>query len=292
MMERFNFYDIYGYFLPGALWLTLLGLPFILVSGFPSDRTAEITVGGLVLGYLAGLLLQNLARDFLPSTKRDATGKARYPSDLLLDEQDSSLSPALKRQIAGYVSKRFGIEVSDAADPGLGSREKRRDDAFRLCRTALAQGKVGSYAEQYQGLYSLMRGLAASCVLAILYYLGWFVALGFPLSGSLQRDHSLGMLVLALAAILIWLHAFRKRQPSLEFWLFGIMLATLGFLAGGWLHVAEQHSYILVAMTPLLVVVYRRSAEASRYFMNLFAESVYRDFLALSTAEDKDGPSD
>src|SRR5436305_13841065 len=155
MMERFNFYDLYGYFLPGAFWLALMCLPFVLTSGFPSSLTAEIAVGGLVLGYLAGLLLQTLARDFL-SSKLDArkqhggSGEPRYPSDLLLDEQDNTLSASLKWQIVHHISKRFGIDVATDSDPALGSRERRRNDAFHLCRTALAQGKVGSYAEQYQ----------------------------------------------------------------------------------------------------------------------------------------------
>jgi hypothetical protein len=304
VIERFNFYDLYGYFLPGIFWLVLMGLPFLLTSGVPPSLIPELTVGGLVLGYLVGHLLQNLAREFL-SSKLDG----RYPSDLLLDEQDKSLSASLKLQVEHHIYKRFGIDIGDSVDPG--NRERRRQDAFNLCRTALAQGKAGSYAEQYQGMYSLLRGLATSCVLASSFYTGWILALGFPLSESSRRDF-LGGLILAILAVLgIWLrpveiprpqeskptaarthrlqrvwHALWKHVPRLEFWLFGAMLIVLGFLAGGCYHVAAPQAFRLVVAILLLLVACRRFKNASKFFMTTFAESVYRDFLVLSTAPD------
>lgn len=49
MIERFNFYDIYGYLLPGATLVGLLWLPFGIITGtWPAAQLSEAV---FVLGF-------------------------------------------------------------------------------------------------------------------------------------------------------------------------------------------------------------------------------------------------
>jgi len=46
MIERFNFFDVYGYLLPGGLLMVLTWLPFGLISGRWRPRMARNGSGG------------------------------------------------------------------------------------------------------------------------------------------------------------------------------------------------------------------------------------------------------
>ena len=98
MINRFNFYDVYGYFLPGSFCSRC--------SGCPSESSI-------------------------------AYGRAaRYPSDIILDPEDKTFSPAFKDKLAGQIKTLFDIEVT-GEPPAVSAR---RQDAFFLCRSALMKG--------------------------------------------------------------------------------------------------------------------------------------------------------
>jgi len=61
MIDRFNFYDIYGYLLPGTLLLGIFWFPFGLGTGSLPAKEVSTTLLLLALGYIAGHLLQTLA---------------------------------------------------------------------------------------------------------------------------------------------------------------------------------------------------------------------------------------
>jgi len=65
MIEKFNFYDLYAYFLPGVILLALMIIPFALTVPFPSS--IQSGVFALVLSYVFGYLVQSIARDLFPS---------------------------------------------------------------------------------------------------------------------------------------------------------------------------------------------------------------------------------
>ncbi len=71
MIDRFNFFDIYGYLLPGGLLLALLWLPFALVLGKwpPADWGSAALA--LALAYACGHLLRNFAEAAFSSTFKD-----------------------------------------------------------------------------------------------------------------------------------------------------------------------------------------------------------------------------
>lgn len=83
VIERFNFYDIYGYLLPGATLVGLLWLPFGIINrSWPAAQLAA-TVFVLGFSYVIGHVLQTIATTTVPSNMRDGNGKMRAPSDLI-----------------------------------------------------------------------------------------------------------------------------------------------------------------------------------------------------------------
>ena len=86
MIEKFNFYDLYAYFLPGVILLTLMIIPFALTPPVTFPSSVQSGVFALVLSYVFGYLVQSIARDLFPSKVRKG-GKERYPSQVLLDDR-------------------------------------------------------------------------------------------------------------------------------------------------------------------------------------------------------------
>jgi len=87
VISKFNFYDIYGYLVPGLVLLTLLWLPYGLTTGqWPGGGQLVTTLLAIPLAYVVGHLLKSL--DAFQSTVKDLSGRRRFPSDMLLDTAD------------------------------------------------------------------------------------------------------------------------------------------------------------------------------------------------------------
>ena len=164
MIEKFNFYDLYAYFLPGVILLALMIIPFALIVPFSSSFQSGVFA--LVLSYVFGYLVQSIARVLFPSKVRKK-GKERYPSQVLLDDDDMNLSRELKAMIGKLISQQFGLRVIAIEAGDVASIDRARDDAFRLCRTYLLQESKKSYAEQLQGMYAFFRGASTACLLGL-----------------------------------------------------------------------------------------------------------------------------
>jgi hypothetical protein len=175
MIERFNFYDVYGYLLPGLALLGLAWLPFaILRHKWPENELLSAVVV-LAIGYVLGHLLQNVATVAFPSSFPDAQGRRRYPSDQLLDKTNTVFNDDAKRRIRERAQQQYSIDVSNGED-GNEDVSRCRSHAFLMARQALIRDKVAGYAEQFEGLYSMMRGLAVSTLLGFFYLCSWAVA--------------------------------------------------------------------------------------------------------------------
>jgi len=272
MIERFNFYDIYGYLLPGLLFLGLLWLPFGIVDGnWPSaEWTSALAV--LVLGYIAGHLLHGLAEQAFPPVVKDKNNELRFPSFILLADQDKSFSPEVKRRIVDRILIRFDINVTDAGNPDPEILKKRREDAFFLCRRALLQKDVGSYAEQFEGMYVLMQSLTTVSILTAIYYAGWALA-SFVLPSF--QDVLLYMTVVGVVFALLW-----HNTPKL-LWLLLAVLLVLGATAGSDKSLSLYAVSIFLGISFTLLFIARRFYASYRQFAFLFAQTVYRDFCAL-----------
>src|SRR5262249_10223860 len=122
---------------------------------------------------------QILGRNALPSK----TMNDRYPSEALLDQDDKNLSPDLKMRLRERIRALSSIDVRTDLKSCEVTREVsvQRRDGFLFCRDALLTSKIITYAEQMQGMYTLMDGLTVAFAVAATYHLGW------GLSG-IQRD--------------------------------------------------------------------------------------------------------
>jgi len=167
MIERFNFYDLYGYVIPGALLAAVIWLPHALVQGLAIPTALSAAVAAVIGVYIAGHLLQAIATNVLSSTMPVKTPNGivdRYPSDRLLDSDDETLPASVKAQLVTRIRERFAIDVQERAN---------RDAAFLLCRNSVVAGKTAPYVEQFQGMYALMRGIACAAGIGCAYDLGW-----------------------------------------------------------------------------------------------------------------------
>jgi hypothetical protein len=174
VIERFNFYDIYGYLLPGAVPLGVLWLPFgIINQSWPSAQLAT-TVFVLTFSYVIGQVLQTVATTTVPSKIKDRNGNLRAPSDLILDPDDTNLASKVKSDLATSVQAEFGIDL-EVGQVSTGSDEisSKRTDAFFLCRSLLIREKIANYAEQFEGLYAMLRGLSVAFGIGAVYLAGW-----------------------------------------------------------------------------------------------------------------------
>jgi hypothetical protein len=231
----------------------------------------------------------------------------RYPSDYFLDPTDPELPKAVKDKVAELVKTQFGLnlEVDKSGDqPAQGSNttiDKVRNNAFLLARQVLIQGKAISYAEQFQGMYSVTRGLFAVFGLAFTYWLGWFL--------SAERNRWVvrsAIIVLAAAVFALIIISFINKKISEKkipdkykhgfevgyAWCLAIMFLAAGYIAGVRYQVTWSNGTLLVFLAVCALLGSFRFKGAYDYFAGRFASTVWRDFLAYNVkAKDTPGPS-
>jgi hypothetical protein len=279
MINRFNFYDLYGYVVPGLSLLAVLWIPYaMLVPGTkPPDLAAAL--GLVVLAYVVGHIVQVISAKSLPSTTVDASGKPQYPSELLLHGANAgvALPTHMKAELTRKITDWFG---QHAADPG--------EQAFFLCRTALLQRGKGGYAEQMQGMYTLMRGATTVLFLASAYFFGWWVS---ALPGS---DLSIALSVAGLIALFGGSYLYHGRPVKdigihVAYMLGPILvLVGLGVALGSKMQAnvvaAGPFQYFALLALPLAWLTWG----SFRAFAIDFAKTVYRDFLVLEKRQEKE----
>jgi hypothetical protein len=275
---KFNFYDIYGFALPGFLLVALLWLPFGLIENRWPDAEFSSALVGVILAYIAGHVLQQVAGQAIPSSFLGG----RYPSSVFLDKDDLTFSEEFKTRLRHQILTTFGLDVSDG---------KVRRDAFFLCRSALIKSKTAVYPEQFEGLYALMRGLCAAFGIAVVYYLGWaysgglhrFVRSAF---GSWQWS---GLAVLAgiVIASFALITADRLKDSKddskrvVKYVMIGSLLIAV-FAAGYYLGLSSvkvsEHRGQFIAAAVLSFFASERCYAGYKAFAQEFAKAVYRDF--------------
>lgn len=291
MIEKFNFYDIYGYFLPGAVVLLLFWLPMGIVQHkWPSGDWISALLGA-VLAYVTGVLLQTFADRVLPSRVERVTGddaRDRYPSQKLLDPYDKDyggmqLSDTVKNGLPNLVHEKFGIDPSDLGvnkSPDK-AKDRARNDAFLLARHYLVTAKEASYVEQYEGMYALTRGITAAFGVAAVYYSGW--AIGF-MRADFALAFAYGVLTFGLVtAILATLFMVYKRKRNFRMELLGgagALFASLGlgFGLGGRFSGNSEQAALLVLLALAALLASLRAYRFYKEFTETFAITVWRDF--------------
>lgn len=292
MIDKFNFYDVYGYLLPGAVLLLLLWLPFGLLRSIWPASDLGSAVFGVVLAYVAGHLLQMFATKIIPSSVAMGKDGPRYPSDVVVDLDNKSLSKEFKTNLAALVKKKFDLDIG-LDKPQSNAIDMVRRDAFFLARHALIRAKEVSYAEQFQGMYSLTRGLTVALAIAFVNYIGWSV--GTLHGGALDCVVIVVITVGLLAACNFAAQLLRKdlgpntplRLERLSALFLLLASMGLGYGMGRRYDVTliQAGGLALCAMGSLLACL--RSYSAYKFFGNNFAITVWRDFFASTDKEQK-----
>lgn len=299
MIEKFNFYDLYAYFLPGVILLALMLIPFAFRVPFSSSFQSGILA--LVLSYVFGYLVQSVARVLFPSKVRKK-GQERYPSQILLDADDRRLSSELKTMIGKFISQQFGLQVIEGGD--VATIDRARNDAFRLCRTYLLQESKKSYAEQLQGMYAFFRGASTACLLGLPAYMSVAVyALVGPRIVWLPISAALWLCFFLLIQSRFhygedpmprtekhgsWKSARTRLSEQWYFWLLSAVALVLGSLFDVLVLLRPHHvsdgKVILATIVMVLILGSTASvfAASSRSMMWDFAATVYRDYAALN----------
>lgn len=277
MIEKFNFYDVYGYLLPGIALTLLLWAPIGIVDGeLPDSQLGEVAVG-LAIAYFVGHYLQTILTSAWPSDD-----PLSAPSTTLLNESGSPLVPEVKTKIGALVQQRFEIDVRAGADADPETAD-RRSAAFRLCRQIIVNQKR-SYAEQFQGLYAMMRGLVGAFGLGAVYAAGWAVAywkvaclgiVAYALVG-------IGLLVVLVMSIARMEKPPRARTPfdRRTLWGIGALLLGAGYYAGYDVEVTAAAARLLVLSGLIYASAALRFYVSYRSFATDFAKTIWEQFAA------------
>ncbi|MDX6500206.1 MAG: hypothetical protein QOG23_3466 [Blastocatellia bacterium] len=282
MIQNFNFYDVYGYFLPGFTLLLMFWLPFgITTRSWPVAALAS-AVFAVAVAYIAGHILQIFASHVFPPKL-----KGRYPSDLVLNQNDQTFTDLFKGPLKNRIKLICGLDVDHGPeDQDLDEKEEElrsrvRGDAFFVCRSLLSQAKSMTYAEQSQGMYALMVGLALAFGLGSLYQLGW--SSSSWIRDSLELYVSIGIVVTLMFAIVVVSVTVNLEDPrkSTGFRVALISLVITVFLLGGLLgsrRATEEGRalFLIIGLTSLLASV--TCYNGYKFFIREYAKAVYYAF--------------
>lgn len=306
MIEKFNFYDVYGYLIPGLVILGLLWVPIGIFRGRWPSAALGSTILILIFSYLLGHLLQITVRAIVPPKPTDRYGKARFPSDVLLD-REGPFSQGLKRKIAKLCWDRFGIDVCLGQDPGntdeqaMGEISKARNEAFLRARRVLQRDDKQGYAEQFEGLYAMMSGLVIALAGGAFYFVGWSAVLC-----GCNPEHPViwGTVLLIAAPFCAMLSRLteqdkdranskeRKRLERVERqWEWALAIALAGVSVWGGILVAEtplpspnrslsplHTAWMMFVLALACSFAAIRLYGSYKYFAIEFARTVWRDF--------------
>jgi hypothetical protein len=296
MIKNFNFYDVYGFLLPGIIVVALLWLPFGLIENeWPEAKVASALIA-VIFGYIAGHILQTIAANIFNSTIKDKSGKSRYPSNVFLDKDNSAFSSEFKDRLSERIRTLFNIDVnveSSAKEVGTTQDiDRRRRDAFLLCRSVLIKSKTVSYAEQHEGMYAMMRGLSLAFILGLVYNAGW-ASTGLIDEGVESRYWialASGFAVAIIASV--FSISYRNEDFGVRFknslWIvvsLCVALAALGNHLGHHKLPNDGQRVLLSAIVLGSLFAALRCYGAFREHAEYFAKAVYRDFYIYEKSE-------
>lgn len=286
MIERFNFYDVYGNFLPGLALLALIWLPFGITQHFWPASAFSSAIAALAFAYILGHIVQSVAFRVFPSKAKDSKGKRRYPSSFFLDPEDETFSLEFKNQLEKEVSAAFKLNLSVTHYGGASKEiDVNRRTAFFLCRGLLVREEIVSYGEQFEGLYALMRGLATSFWLGSAYFVGWAASLWenrcfkhVTVAGTF-----VGLTVATIATGILVLANLRSDSHRMVVDVFTfvslvISLFCLGVTFGGYHTVASDQGVILGVIAVAALFAGGRCFKGYKYYAEQFAQAIWRDF--------------
>jgi len=284
MIERFNFYDIYGYLLPGTLLLGIFWFPFALGTGKLPASEISTTLLLLALGYISGHILQTLASVVVASDVADDNGVQRSPSSILLDASCTRFSKEFRTGLGAKVSAAFGLEILGDGANALSNRNA----AFLQARAYLIRNKAANYVEQFEGLYAMMRGLGCAFFLGFAYLLGWALSFHWQIrclgAGVWLGLVASGVASLALSATFLFVKRSRDAERLRDRWLavcLAVFGSAVGYFVGTWKPLPGRLEFFLWSALPVTLLAGSRCLQTYRGYAEHFAETVWRDFAGL-----------
>ncbi|HLH36137.1 MAG TPA: hypothetical protein VKX41_15810 [Alloacidobacterium sp.] len=153
MIKQFNFYDVYGYLLPGIALVGLMWVPIGLISKSWPDQDISKALFLVLLAYFLGHILQTIATNAVPSkVMRDQEDRPRFPSERLLDASVTTLSSDFKTRLAEQVQEKFKLDLHIQEDgDGTGNVFSDRNTAFFQARGYLIAKKTAHLRRTIRG---------------------------------------------------------------------------------------------------------------------------------------------
>ncbi len=223
MLDKFNFYDLLGYLIPGAAAIALIywvGTPLVTgsIPGLKGDLPDfSSSLGGAILlvalAYAVGHLVQSVGALWEESGNH---GRKARLSELMLAPKETTFSPDLIGLLRARGQQVFGLpdlpELSGDYDSDSNIRLR---EFFELCYRAIVQKNVNQHTDLYLAISGLSRGVLVVSWLGIgLSVL--LIGLESQRSGGLGSDAAhlaYGLIpTLALSWYLAHTHYFRFRH--------------------------------------------------------------------------------
>ena len=269
MIEKFNFFDVYVYLLPGMALLGLIWLPFGIVAGKwpPADWSSALLL--LAAAYIVGHVLYYPAKVALPTKSSGRYGKREFqsppagsppygqraqratsdrvsgenkpdrrtelkqPSDYVLDADELSFTPEFKTELQKVIHDRFkgAADVDPVFDWDTQNEESRESETERrnLAFMLCRSALVTGKAGSYGEQFEGLYGFLRS--LTLVFILACAYHLGWTLA-VWNNYPGIGVLALWVAVIAVLLAAMATRldpDDQQAAWFVIVMLAIALF---------------------------------------------------------------
>jgi hypothetical protein len=209
-------------------------------------------------------------------------GVARQPSSILLDEANRRFTKSFKEDLVTSIKDEFGLDLNGESEEALKSREI----ALFQARGYLIRRKAASYVEQFEGLYAMLRGVGCAFFLGSAYLVGWVLSFHWKIE-CLGFYVWLLLLISCISAVVlsvisVFLEATNQRR--LDLCLTPLILSAalgLGYFIGTWKLAPSGAEFFFLAAIAIEIVAGTRCMREYRKYTWKFAETVWRDFVAV-----------
>lgn len=172
MFDKFNFYDLLGYVIPGAIvvlalyWVGNTGLGLALPP-LGSDLASSFVFLGA--SYLAGHLIQAFGEMWEGRLCKD---EGRLSERLLLPQDaphwvERGFSTEFKNRIIDHGTKVFGVPDPNGT-PDVSKAKAWRQELFNLCYALIVQEDAAQHTEVFLAINGLSRGVYMASLVGLL----------------------------------------------------------------------------------------------------------------------------
>lgn len=167
METKFNYYEIIGYVIPGAIFIwafTILSRIFGSSLDFIFQNNLQSIVFILSLSYMVGHLIQGLSKKYEKYLIKIWGG---LPSVRFLRKEDEFYTSEFKKNLKEAIIKYFSLDAySNECHPSI--LDKRYQDMFYQCYSFVDQKCLTEQHKSFNATYGFFRGIA---IISIIFFL-------------------------------------------------------------------------------------------------------------------------